>query len=175
MKRKLFFLVLTAVVAVIVWSLFGRNRSEPLPNDLQEQLIRSASFEALSLDPVPVFDSDKIKTNSDKIFRYPVLGRVKIDDQNLRRELVVAISKDVAEANHPQFKCMLEPRHGVRCVDGSNTVLIAICYHCGDVVLARNGKNEDYLIKMNGVLLSPASKELFEKIFKEAGIKASPN
>ena len=150
MKRKIFFLVLIVVLAVIVWGLINGNKSTPLSNDLQEQLVRSASFEALALNPVPIPDSDKLTTNSDTILRYPVLGHVKIDDQKLRRELVSAICKDVAEANHSPTACILEPRHGIRCVDGSNSVLIAICYRCGDVVLVKNGKNKDYLIKMDG-------------------------
>ncbi len=80
-------------------------------------------------------------------------------------------SKDISNAKHLQTACILEPRHGIRCIDGSNSVLIAICYRCGDVVLERNGKDDDYSIKMDGTLFSPASKRLFEKVFREAGIR----
>jgi hypothetical protein len=84
---------------------------------------------------------------------------------------VNAISQDMANANHPPSACILEPRHGIRCIDGSNSVLMAICYRCGDVVLERNGKEEYFLIKMDWGLLSPASQRLFDKMFKETGIK----
>jgi hypothetical protein len=175
MKVKLFILILTLVLMVIVWNLAVGSTSKSLSKDLQEQLVHSASFEVLALNPVPISDSDKFgtkfSTNTDTLLHYPILGHAKIDDQNLRRELVSMISKDIAKPNHLPRDCILEPRHGIRCIDGSNSVQIAICYHCGDVLLERNGKDEDYLIKMDGVLLSPASKKLFEKVFREAGIK----
>jgi hypothetical protein len=171
LKAKLLFLALIVVLIAVVWGLRIGNKStsKPLPNDLQEQLVHSASFEALSLSPIP--DSDNSGTNTDTLLRYPILGHVKIDDQNLRRELVNAISQDMANANHPPSACILEPRHGIRCIDGSNSVLMAICYRCGDVVLERNGKEEYFLIKMDWGLLSPASQRLFDKMFKETGIK----
>src|SRR5207244_5629814 len=148
MKVKLLSFVLIVVLVVIVWNLISRNRSKPLANDLEEQLIHSASFEALALNPVPISDLNKLGTNTDTLLRYPILGHVKIDDQNPRQELVSAISKDIANANHLPTACILEPRHGIRCIDGSNSVLIVICYHCGDVVLERNGKNEGYSVKI---------------------------
>ena len=171
MKRKLLFSVLIVVLVVIVWGLVVGNTSRPLANDLQAQLVHSASFEALALNPIPISDSDRSGDKTNTLLGYPILGLVKIDDQNLRQELVSVISKDIAKANHPPTACILEPRHGIRCVDGSNSVLIAICYRCGDVVLEQNGKDENYLIKMDGALLSPSSKKLFEKLFREAGVK----
>ena len=170
MKRKLLFIVVILVSIVMVTYLVVGRKSQPLPKDLQEQLIHSASFEALSLNPEPILNSDKLSTNSDTLLRYPILGHVRIDDQNLRQELVNAVSKDIANANHLPTQCVLEPRHGIRCIDGSNSMLVAICYHCGDVVLSRNGKDEGYLIKMDKSL--PDSKKLFQKIFQTAGFKS---
>ena len=151
------------------------NKSSPLPNGLQERLVGSSSFEALSLIPVPISESDKEATNADVVLGYHVLGTVKIDDRKMRQELVGAVGKDIAEANHPPSSCMLQPRHGIRCGDGSNAVIMLICYHCGDVLLEQNGKPESYLIKISGNLQSPGSMKLFEKIFKEAGVKTDSN
>jgi hypothetical protein len=170
MKIKLLFLVLIVASVVIVWNFIGNN-SKPLASDLQKQLVHSANFEVLALNPVQIPISDRFDTNTNTLLGYPILGHMKITDESLRRELVSTISKDIAKPNHIPRACILEPREGIRCIDGSNSVQIAICYHCGDVWLERNGKDENYLIKMDGWLLSPASKQLFEKIFKEAGIK----
>ena len=175
MKRKILFIVLLVVLVVIFLGLINGNKSTPLPSELAERLAHSANFEALALNPIPIRYTDKLVTNLDTILGYKVLGLAKIDDQKLKQELVNAISKDVAEANHARFKCMLEPRHGIRCVDGSNSVLMAICYHCGDVVVEQNKKEKYYLIKMGESLPSPASMELLEKIFTEAGIKTNRN
>jgi hypothetical protein len=112
-----------------------------------------------------------LDTNIAKLLRYPILGRTNIDDPNLRRQLVDVVSKDIATANHAPTACVLEPHHGIRCVDGSNFIQIAICYRCGDVMVERNGTKEEFLIKKDDILLSPASKQLFDKIFREAGIK----
>jgi len=169
-KAKLLVFVLIVVLVTIVWGLVIGNKSVPLPKDLQEQLIHSANLEVLSLNPVPLVNSDKSDSIANTLLRYPILGHVKINNQNLRLALVNAVSKDIANANHPPTACILAPHHGIHCIDGSNSVLIAICYRCGDVLLERNGKDENYLIKMDS-LFPPDSKQLFEKIFKEAGIK----
>src|SRR5450432_953384 len=172
MKLKLFLIIpiVVLVLAVFIWDLVV-GKSKPLTNVLQEQLIHSASFEVLALNPVPVDKTDSLGTNIETLLSYPILGSVKIDDQNLRREIVGAVSEDIANAKHLPTACVLDPRHGIRCIDGSNSVLMAICYRCGDVVLERNGSDEGYLIKMGGALRSPASKQLFDKLFREAGVK----
>jgi hypothetical protein len=175
MKKKVFLLFLILGAVLIIGGLINRYKSSPLSNELQERLIKSSSFEALALNPVPVPDSDKLTTNVDMALRYPVLGYVKIDNQKTKQELVIAVSKDIAKANHAPTACILEPRHGIRCGEGANAVIMLICYRCGDVVLEQNGKTEDYLIKMGGGFRSPDSMKLFEKIFKEAGIETGSN
>jgi hypothetical protein len=172
MKRILLFISILVVV-VLVWGLANGSKSPPLPDGLQNQLVLSSSFEALSLNPttISVSDPEKSKTNMDTLIGYPILGSVKITDDKLRKELINSVCKDIAEPNHRQYACMLEPRHGIRCIEGTNSILMAICYTCGDVLVERNGKDEYYLIKMNKTLLSPSSKQLFDKIFKSAGVK----
>ncbi|MBW8865090.1 MAG: hypothetical protein JF609_09265 [Verrucomicrobia bacterium] len=171
MRAKIFLVFLIFGVALIAWQLSSGNKSSPLPDGLQERFVGSSSFEALSLNPVLISESGEEATNADVVLGYRVLGTVKIDDRNMRRELVSAVGKDIADANHPPSSCILQPRHGIRCGDGSNAVVMLICYHCGEVLLDENGKSESYLIKTAGNLQSPASMKLFEKIFKEAGIK----
>jgi hypothetical protein len=175
MKRIILLLFWAAVVALIVWGLIEGNKSEPLSKELQERLVSSSSFEALALNHIPTPDSKKSATNVDYAMDYAVLGAVKIDDRMKRQEMVNMVAGDIAGANHPASACMLEPRHGIRCRDGTNTVLVLICYHCGDVEVEQNGKTEYYLIKTGGSLRSPDSMKVFDNIFKEAGVKTDSN
>lgn len=175
MKRKILFLLLISIVALIVWGLINGNKSLPLSSEVRERLLTDSSFEVLAINPVAVPDSELIATNADVVLRYLVLGRVKIDNQKTRQELVNAVGKDIAKANHPPTACILEPRHGIRVGDGTNTMVMLICYRCGDVVLEQNGKTKDYLIKMGSSLRSPNSLKLFERILKQAGIKTDSN
>ncbi len=114
-----------------------------------------------------------VETNSGTLLDYPILGSVQITNQDLIHELVMAVSYDIGHAFHPATLCGLEPRHGIRCTDGTNSILIAICYQCGEVVVQDNGTKSDYLIKDNWQ--SPASRQAFEKIFKQYGIKEDAN
>lgn len=175
MNRKAFTSIIIVGVGVIIWGLIVGSRGYAPSKVLQERLISSAAFEVLALNPVIIPDSQPLPTNSDCVLRYPVVGRVSLSDLEKKRELVDLVSSDMAHANHPPYACMLEPRHGIRCGVGSNSMVMLICYHCGDVVLEHDGKSDAYLIKMDGGLRIPASKRMFEKIFKEAGIKTDSN
>jgi hypothetical protein len=173
MKVKLFFLCVGAALVVLVLLPTFAERSNPLPPDLQEQMLRSSSFEVLALNHDPQWALGATNAGTNMLLNYVILGSVMITNRDLRHELVDDVSDDILKANHGHSTCILEPRHGIRCIDGTNSILMAICYHCGDVVVRRNGKDDGYLIKEDGQ--SPISKEIFKKIFQEAGVKEDAN
>jgi hypothetical protein len=173
MKRKWIILIVVVFLAALVLlsgTFFG---STPLPADLREKLVCAASFEALALNHIPLSELGLTNADTNMLMGYAILGSVSITNQDLRQELVDAVSYDIRRAYHPPSSCMLEPRHGIRCTNGTNSILMAICYECGDVVVQENGMESGYLIKENR--RSPASRLVFERLFHEANVKEDAN
>ena len=92
-----------------------------------EALAKAETFELLSLSP-----EELEKPPEGAFHRWRVLGRTSVKDVDVRKRLVTAVEKGVAEATGPA-KCF-DPRHGVRVTRGGTTTDLAICFHCRQLV-----------------------------------------
>jgi hypothetical protein len=107
-----------------------------MPKLAQETLVNAERIELFSLDPSesdPRADEDSVanaKAAKDRFYGVPVLGRLKVSDENVRRKLVKTVVDGVNESMYGEQALCFIPRHGIRATSGDFTVELVICFEC---------------------------------------------
>ena len=110
-----------------------------------------------------------IPKQQELLYGDPVLGRVAITDPAIRREVIIAVKRDIRRGHPAQSKCMFT-RHVLRVVKDGRTVDVAICYQCHNYELHRDGGPHAGLTPSIG----EESKPLLNKILADAGVPLAP-
>lgn len=113
----------------------------------------SKRLQGLSVKPIEDF------------YGYPVLGKVEIQDADIRMKLVDALKDGYARRPEVPPACFW-PRHGVRIVEAGRTVDFVICFECNR--LARRSDN------LPGGLINSDVQPIFDKPLTDAGIPIAP-
>jgi len=156
----------TPIDHVFVIDANGRHRvaveqvADPhaIPAEAKAALEGAGEIELLSLEPAHPQEKP-----ADDFHGWKVLGRKVVGDETVRKELVAAFEKGVAEYTGGPAKCF-NPRHGIRVKHGGKTVDFVICFECYQVRAYVGGAKEMWFL----VSRSPA--ELFNKILKDGGV-----
>jgi hypothetical protein len=136
---------------------FATNK---IPADARTILEKAETFELLSLEPKRLKEVPK-----DSFHGWKVLGKETIDIPEIRKKLVDALEKGVAENQDKGIvvKCF-NPRHGIRVKHNGKAADFVICFECLQVkVYVDGGAEQTFLVSS-----SPA--ETFNKVLKDAGV-----
>jgi hypothetical protein len=130
-----------------------------IPAGAKAILDKAESFELLSLDLQTPDDDPKGTFHG-----WKVLGKKVVEKAEVRKSLVLAFEKGVAEYKEMGKKCFL-PRHGIRVKHAGKVADFVICFECNNVrVYVDGGVETEFLVSD-----SPA--KMFNDILKDAGVK----
>ncbi len=130
-----------------------------IPAGAKAILDKAESFELLSLDLQTPDDDPKGTFHG-----WKVLGKKVIDKAEVRKSLVLAFEKGVAEYKEIGKKCFL-PRHGIRVKHAGKVADFVLCFECNNVRVYVDGREEP------AFLVSDSPAKMFNDILKEAGVK----
>jgi hypothetical protein len=122
-------------------------------------------FVLLSLDPKrpsPRHDDDP--PSKETFHGYAVLGEAVIHDQAIRKELLGALYKGVANSDGDQYACFY-PRHGISATLAGEKVDLVICFEC--LSIDTYGKDKKI------VLTTGSPGQTFDKALERAGLPAA--
>jgi hypothetical protein len=141
------------LVVVLAGCLPGGSGDKKLPAQAKMILEKATEFELYSLEP----DKEKGGWN--------VLGKTTVKDAKLRKELLAALEKSIAEPGEGGHKCFW-PRHQIRATHEGKKVDLVICFECQWVYVYLDGKEkEPDRIEMDG-----GAQPLFDKVLSDAGV-----
>ena len=132
MGKRLY--VLVAFASIITLGI-AANGADNIPDEPRAILDKAEQIELLSLDPVPSIE--KLK---DGFHGWKVLGKTAVKDAEVRKKLVAAFKKGVADNDGMAAFCF-NPRHGIRAIHDGKTVDFVICFECFQVQSYVGDKN----------------------------------
>jgi hypothetical protein len=151
-------LALTVAVAIAVPA--GAADAK-LPADIAEALAKAERFEVLSLDIERLNDPPPGAFHG-----YKVLGKATVKDDAVRKQVIGALEKAVADGESPR-KCFW-PRHGIRATRGEKTVDLVICFQCAQMYVYQGDKAPAILYP------SRSPEPVLDKVLKDAGVPLAP-
>ena len=150
-----FAMLLTTVSA---WT--AEKPENKLSADVQTILEKAEQFELLSLDPAV----EGVK-GKEGFHGWKILGKTMVKDAAVRKEIVTALDKGIAESDGNGAKCF-DPRHGIRAQRDGKTVELVICFECGWVYVFSGEKEA-----RQGVAVTTGKPQtVFDKVLKEAEV-----
>lgn len=150
------------LIALIGLGLPGCKRTA-LPGEMSQALREGTEFELISLDPMDNKDS----TAPDRLNTFLILGRTTMVDKETRDALV----RSIEHSTLPRtvfLACIFEPRHVVRVKHKGESFDFLICFACGELNVNKGGK------RAGEFLFDRKDKNLFNKVFADAGLKLAP-
>ncbi len=158
MLRVLFLSSLALLCAHSVTPAEDKVDLHKIPPEAKAILDKADSLELLSLDLATPMDDPKAAFHT-----WKVLGKKTIDKAELRRSLVEAFEKGVAEYKGAGKPCFF-PRHGIRAKHDGKTADFVICFECLNArAYVDGGSEEEFLI-------SDAPAKSFNKVLQDAGV-----
>jgi hypothetical protein len=161
MSRIVRRLTVPVVVVVMLTSLAqGADEKDlhKIPEPAKATLEKAEDFELLSLDP----GTGKEAPQGD-FHGWKVLGKTTVKDAKVRKELVDAFVKGVAEYKDGPAKCF-DPRHGIRVTRKGTIVEFVICFECSQTRVYGGGVNGQLF------LVSGSPTEVFNKVLRDAKV-----
>jgi hypothetical protein len=134
------------------------EKENKIPEKLRALLEKAEKFELLSLSP-----DDREEKPKDAFHGWRVLGRTTVKDAEIRKKLVAAFEKGVAENKGIVAKCF-NPRHGIRLTVADETADFVICFECYQVKAFIGDKQAE------GFLVTDSPKGVFDDVLKEANV-----
>lgn len=116
---------------------FGASVENRLPGTVDTVLTQATELELLSLEPQ--LPSTKPR---DAFHGYKVLGRTRVQEPQLKDQLLAAIRQGISESAGAVAVCF-NPRHGVRAISGRSVVDLVICFECLQIQPYLDGKQVD--------------------------------
>jgi hypothetical protein len=99
---------------------------KPASKDLKALFEKAEAIEVYSLDP----SDDKKEVDPSKGFHgWKILGKTTVKDAKVRKKLIEAVYKGLAESDGTAAKCFM-PRHGLRATSDGKTADVVICFEC---------------------------------------------
>jgi hypothetical protein len=96
-----------------------------VPSGLKAMLEKADRFELLSLNA-------ERDTSKDAFHGWKVVGTSVVKDQDVRRKLIAAFEKGVAESKGGPAFCF-DPHHGIRVTRDGKTADFVVCFDCFQV------------------------------------------
>lgn len=112
-----------------------------VPADAITAIENAETFTLYSLDPGRTGPKDA----KEKFYDWAVLGRTDVADSAVRKQLVAALWKGVAESDGMVAGCF-NPRHGVRVTHKGKTVDFILCFECLSVRVTDGKRRGTFLI-----------------------------
>jgi hypothetical protein len=174
-----YFKILLLVTLILLISFKSEANELQIPPrfsaDDSHALVSSQEAILYSLDPTPPAFLEISPGKTETFHGWRVLGKIKLTG-NLAR--IAALSFDEAldpeEKNahspgyHPMiYKCVIEPRHGLKIEAYGHKYDFVLCYHCGQMVMYRDGQETEYLA-------DHGSAQALDKILSDAHIPLPP-
>lgn len=153
----LLFCLLALLTALLSW-LWQRN-STSIPSDPEQMTLFSIDGTDHTYDKEP--------ETAEKYHGYPLLGKVDIADEQLRREIAKSLQIGVSQHANTNYACYW-PRHAIRIVSKGKTIEYDICFQCEKIYVYEGHKwtktlgTSSYgcdllnsLLRRNGIALAP--------------------
>jgi hypothetical protein len=99
--------------------------------------------------------------------KYPVLGKVEIQDAGQRQKIVAALKDAIAQKDLHMPNCFW-PRHGLRVVEQGRTEDFVICFECVQFEEFTNGN------WLRTSTIGRSVRPALEKPLKDAGVALAP-
>lgn len=158
MKKYLILVLLLSLLGGGV--LYWRKSRYPL-----RFLQSSQQFTLYSLNPsraIPQEETLASWSKKPKFHKFLILGQTTNSDAPTKEKLIEVLSSGLASSGN-QASCF-NPRHGIRAINGSQTVDVFICFECGYLQTWENGKSSE---------LRPFSQEgqdIFDHVLRDAKV-----
>ena len=167
MKKWTTLLSLTTIcLAVLVNGRWPEARAQalsPQANSLSKEtraiLDHNEKLILLSIDPNPV---DQESDKRQRFHRYAILGQTEIKDPRLKKELLSALYQGM-DSEGGLFPSCFNPRHGIKAIEGTNSVDLLICFECTQIV-EYAGTDQTWWVK------SERCEKLFSQTLQKAGV-----
>jgi len=138
-------LLLLDTCGQVNWELSDPKQSKEVREkwlrETRDFLERAEEFTVFSLDPVPWNwkpKKEQKRTPKSEFHGYIELGKIHLPRSAERTNLVAAFIEGIA--NGRGYSACFEPRHGLRAIQGTNTVELVICYSCKQVYSYSNSR-----------------------------------
>jgi hypothetical protein len=155
--------IVPAAFAMLLTTVCAWTADKPenkLSADVKEILEKAGRLELLSLDPAV----ERMK-GKEGFHGWKILGKTPVKDAAVRKEIVTALDKGIAESDGNGAKCF-DPRHGIRVQRDGKTVELVICFECGWIYVFQGDKEE-----RQGVAVTTGKPQaVFDKVLKEAEV-----
>lgn len=165
MRRQFITFLLVAVTAGCSGQKKAGQNTSKLPTAAKSILEKADQIELISINPG---ERGQFEYPKGEYYGWKVLGRTTIEDADTRKSIISAAERGIAEEGRPA-KCF-DPRHAIHATsyDGEN-VDILICFHCSQVEVYVNGKDE-------GPFLGTSSfpEPVFDKVLTKANVPLAP-
>src|SRR5262249_25736189 len=122
----------TLLTSVCAWT--GDKKENRLSAETKAILEKAEHFELLSLDPAV----EGVK-GEEGFHGWKILGKTAVKDAAVRKQIVTALDKGIAESDGNGAKCF-DPRHGIRAQHDGKTVDLVICFECGWIYVFHGDK-----------------------------------
>jgi hypothetical protein len=157
MNRKWSTLGIITVGSVIVGHLLAHFllfRSEYMPSQVEQALDEAQDYELLSLHP---------RLSDGEFHFHRVLGRVKIDDPAIRKQLNDALRRSFRQSEG-RSGTYDKPRHGIRVSRSGEIVDLRIDFEGRDVHIYRNNEPD------GSFSITDSAQAIFNDVLKKANI-----
>src|SRR5262249_9672798 len=121
----------------------------------------------------------KLKPGEVEYFGFKLLDRAAVKDAAMRKNLVEALTKGMAEDKIRPAKCF-NPRHGIHVVqrngkDSVKVVDIVICFECSQLrVYTQSTQGKDKSEKRHNYLIGHGPEPAFDKAIKDLKLPPPP-
>lgn len=102
---------------------------------------------------------------SEKIGRFPVLGKVEVSDPIVREQILSELRQGIVESG-TAAKCFW-PRHAIRIVTKGRSIDYIVCFECSQILVKEGARSKI-------ILTSEHARSYFNKVLEEAHIRLAP-
>jgi hypothetical protein len=146
---------------------FPKTVEAKLKEDYAMVLEDSEELEVFSIDPFHV--GNKEANKEDTLRGYRVLGKTRVNDKGVRKQIANAIHRSVKDATGTYSAFCFDPRHVVRASTAGKQVDFVICFEC--VGMHVHGGPDD---KYTHYPITKATKDILDDVLAKANIPIAP-
>lgn len=142
---------------------------DALPQAAKEILASADRFEVFAIEPAKKTDHKGPAAKQEEwLHGHKILAKTSVIDKEMRKKLLAAIEKGVADCGAlEQAQCFI-PHHGLRATAGKKMAELVICFRCRRIAVSVDQK----LVKTVGTKDAPRA--LLDRVLKNAGPSLPP-
>jgi hypothetical protein len=162
-KRRWLWIISFVLIVCTGWYAYRwLNSLYEIPTDAEQMIL----YSLYSMDGGD-YEVGMEPPTIEKVDRHPVLGKVEIVDQDLRKRIMAALIKGKIEHNHGPRPACFFPRHAIHIVSTGRTIDYVICYECESIEIIEGNRK-------GGTATTKASLAILNKTLNDAGVPLSP-